>query len=835
MKTFITSVFLCLLHSALFSQVELEFYAGNNGVSSPKLYKNDKYLFVTTSNFLARSEDGDFFEPLIKNKSGYLSVEGSKLFYLYFKKGFELGLLYSEDNGDNWIEHGLPHNNISASSLNYKKGVLTLVSNSTQYVLHSNDNGAKWDSTYYEDFAYEYPSLENNIYTTNIDKLYKIGIAQKDTTLLDLKPYLKNDYVRQLVIFDELIFIRSFSTILVINKEIDKIVSNTSGNSLYFDVIDNKLYCIKLNDILTFNKNSKEWESILPPNNFSRIYSFMKFKNNSHVAVNNRHIYKIDNANNISISGKRVDRERIYNVKIGEDFIVTQNNNKISIYRPSTDTWENYFESGFSYNYEDIVTNKKQMIAYLDIYNYELRVSVDKGKNWIAKPLPIPSDPFGLPITSYVLKSLDELIVLTNGFDNYISTDYGGTWTLVQQGHDNNIVKFKGVYFGGTFNSTFVSSDLENFTNTSNTYAKSLFNTSDHFIFLVQKNNKDHKLLMSEDGMTWIDVTKNSSWNIGGEGCYFYEKDKYVYALGNYETYRLNLDSKDEGWELIDNSSFLDNLFEFEGNLFSAQSGIYKVFIGESTLSKTSINDMSWITEDGIKIYLSKSARQFEGILYNEVLIDKSNENTLNTGIYITEENGKLTVLKNGEAKILIDYNLALNSEVQISDNKILKLLSKDNVDNFLNLKLNKYNFLLNDKGQTKDFSYTTLIGDKEIFFLSDLLSQYNLNNKVSCIFHKNDLLISNDATCQNILTTEEDNYTFNVFPNPVTDFLNIESNRYGEFNIDIYSSTGNRIFSENINGSNKLLLTNLKKGIYFIKILNNKKEEIFNFKFTKM
>jgi Secretion system C-terminal sorting domain len=834
MKSFFISVFIFTFSVLLNGQIELDFYAGNLGVSSPALHKNNDYLFVTTENFLARSKDGDTFEPLIKNKSGYLLVNENKLYYLFFKKGFKKSLLFSDDNGANWIENPLPHSNIDAQSFQYKNGLLAIASYS-QFILHSKDNGATWDSTYYTDFAYEYPSIENNIYTVIGTRLYKINQSTKDSVFLDLKPYIKSDNVRQLVVFDNMIFIRNFSNVLVINKEIDQILSNVSNHILHFDIIDNNLYNVSLSDVKTYNKNSNIWTTVLPTNNFQRIYSYMKFNGNSYVADNNDRLYKIDAGNKISISGQGIDREKIYNVKIGEDFIVTQNRNKISIYRPATNSWENLFESDLSYNYEDIVTNKKQMIAYLDIYNYKLRVSIDKGINWTIKNLPINIDPFGPPLTNFVLKSFDDLIVLTNGYDNYISSDFGNSWRHVAQGHDNNIVQFKGKYYGGAYSSTFTSSDLSTFTVTPNAYSTSLYHTSENYIFLYQRLKDDYKILMSEDGSTWTDVSNSTTWYLGSEGYYFYEKDQYVYAIQNYGTYRLNLNEKEAGWEIVDNYSYLGNIFEFDGKLLAAQSGIYKIFLGESSLVKTQFNDVNWINENGDKIFLSKKAKQYNGTLYYEVLIEKSNNIVLYTGTYVTEENGKLRVLKNNEENIFIDYNLSINSVVNISNDAKIKLLSTENIENNQNLKLNKYNFLLSENGEIKDLTYTNLIGDKESFFLKDLLPKYNISEKISCIYLNQDLLISNGEVCQSTSSTTEVENKLMLYPNPATQILNIDPTQKGKYYIKLFSSTGTQIQTVQFIDNTKLTLTEFQSGIYFIHLFDEKNKEIYHSRFVKM
>ena len=74
-------------------------------------------------------------------------------------------------------------------------------------------------------------------------------------------------------------------------------------------------------------------------------------------------------------------------------------------------------------------------------------------------------------------------------------------------------------------------------------------------------------------------------------------------------------------------------------------------------------------------------------------------------------------------------------------------------------------------------------------------------------------------------------NASISIFPNPTTGKTNIILNGItGSAVLDIYSILGQSVFSENVNGNNKteLDLSNLPKGVYFVKV-NNVKTSILS------
>lgn len=76
-------------------------------------------------------------------------------------------------------------------------------------------------------------------------------------------------------------------------------------------------------------------------------------------------------------------------------------------------------------------------------------------------------------------------------------------------------------------------------------------------------------------------------------------------------------------------------------------------------------------------------------------------------------------------------------------------------------------------------------------------------------------------AANQNILSTN-DNLSilnFKIYPNPATDFITIEVNNIQISSVNVYDILGKNVISKNSLDNNTLSISNLKKGVYFLKI----------------
>ncbi len=71
------------------------------------------------------------------------------------------------------------------------------------------------------------------------------------------------------------------------------------------------------------------------------------------------------------------------------------------------------------------------------------------------------------------------------------------------------------------------------------------------------------------------------------------------------------------------------------------------------------------------------------------------------------------------------------------------------------------------------------------------------------------------------VSTTTIEKPIFNIYPNPTTDFINIEL-EYGDYQLSIFDLNGRLLRQENIDGNHQVEVYNLPKGIFFVRIMNN-------------
>ncbi|TYA55950.1 endonuclease [Formosa maritima] len=94
-----------------------------------------------------------------------------------------------------------------------------------------------------------------------------------------------------------------------------------------------------------------------------------------------------------------------------------------------------------------------------------------------------------------------------------------------------------------------------------------------------------------------------------------------------------------------------------------------------------------------------------------------------------------------------------------------------------------------------------------------------------STTFNINDWVSYPSNTCSDlghtILILSTDNFTsedFNIYPNPVSDILNIQLKNPNETQIEIYNILGKRVLTKTINQSQIINIENLNSGIYILK-----------------
>ena len=68
-------------------------------------------------------------------------------------------------------------------------------------------------------------------------------------------------------------------------------------------------------------------------------------------------------------------------------------------------------------------------------------------------------------------------------------------------------------------------------------------------------------------------------------------------------------------------------------------------------------------------------------------------------------------------------------------------------------------------------------------------------------------------------------NEAFNLYPNPVSDYLNINSDREGNFSVEVHDNTGKIMHKQEFSPGVRINLSNLTRGLYFIVISNKNKK----------
>ena len=66
------------------------------------------------------------------------------------------------------------------------------------------------------------------------------------------------------------------------------------------------------------------------------------------------------------------------------------------------------------------------------------------------------------------------------------------------------------------------------------------------------------------------------------------------------------------------------------------------------------------------------------------------------------------------------------------------------------------------------------------------------------------------------------------IYPNPTSDYVIINSDTLGNYEYNVYDSSGKMVFEEKDKFDNKISLNGITKGIYFIEIISNEFSKTF-------
>ncbi|WP_298486677.1 T9SS type A sorting domain-containing protein [uncultured Maribacter sp.] len=233
----------------------------------------------------------------------------------------------------------------------------------------------------------------------------------------------------------------------------------------------------------------------------------------------------------------------------------------------------------------------------------------------------------------------------------------------------------------------------------------------------------------------------------------------------------------------------------------------------------------------------------------------------------ISQDNFKVLVTgetcsKNNDGSILITAIKNLNYKATITGDITT---SKDftNTIEFENLAAGNYNICITmDADSDFEQCFDLVVSEPDTFEFSAKVSsnnkQVNLKLKGGELFRihlndvitvtdkknitlnlkngENNLVIKTDKDCQGIheqkIFIRENNFT--IYPNPIEDLLNIETNiEYEKINVTIYNLSGKLILSKNFTKSNStpisINISNLPAGMYMVKYNYNGNSKIVN------
>jgi hypothetical protein len=223
-----------------------------------------------------------------------------------------------------------------------------------------------------------------------------------------------------------------------------------------------------------------------------------------------------------------------------------------------------------------------------------------------------------------------------------------------------------------------------------------------------------------------------------------------------------------------------------------------------------------------------------------DMAIDASASKWDTTDLYIKELQGKVYLKENTKPeKLLYDFNLKLNDTISILD--------KNN--NVVKLKVIKVDYITLPHGNIKKRIRVTddKLGLQEKYWIQDVGSYEGLLDNypslsadapsinLNCFYHKDQLLYTNtNGKCFLTNTNElsqDDN--IKIYPNPSSDYINIEDPELKIQSIFIYTLTGKQVRKYDQSIESKIDVTTLNAGLYLLKI-TNKVGETYSYRLMK-
>lgn len=194
--------------------------------------------------------------------------------------------------------------------------------------------------------------------------------------------------------------------------------------------------------------------------------------------------------------------------------------------------------------------------------------------------------------------------------------------------------------------------------------------------------------------------------------------------------------------------------------------------------------------------------------------------------IYRTNEDNELeTIYSNYDDSLNIIENITLDGLIRPSnftyDNDDIVICGMDFESEFANINLKRYS---NEGEVLTDFIYLSenYQTPRDIFLSNSLDSVLitGFETVPECVIPAK-MFINRDFTSNIFFSTKEDQ--LNIFPNPVTDYLNIDENLkvHQESHVVIFSLNGIVLKKINFSDSRKIFVGDLTPGVYYISIGN--------------
>ncbi len=364
--------------------------------------------------------------------------------------GTNKGFFKSDGYGKKWETYILPTKSQEITNL-FKEENNIYISSSIGEIYYSSDNGLTWDSIYFDVNNYRINTIkkiDKNIYFTSVKGLYKI--VDNIISHLDIKEksnYLQLEFVNNNaylgVLYNGILYSE--------NKQENWVALN---DSIFENSTENNRFKIKDSLILAYDYSKshlsisrdlgKTWKDTLLIDEKDRIIEVNIFEKVITINSKNFLLYSYDGGHNWSKINKL---DPVINLKISKiyqyndsTFLASSINSGIYISNDYCKTWKRITESEQSIIYNQttyyIVFNQNKIFTpKLDSENYanELLISTDKGKNWLQKEF----NEYKVYIMNLI--NYKENIFLFTSDGLFYSKDFGETWVNYKEGLDNFI------------------------------------------------------------------------------------------------------------------------------------------------------------------------------------------------------------------------------------------------------------------------------------------------------------------------------------------------------------------------------------------------------------